>query len=113
MSFTRQFTFETLRSRDSATFTGSYQTLGTPLTQAASLIKIVNNSSVLVLISVDGTNNHDVIPANSFALYDITANTTEEGGSIFIKKGTQFYVSGSASTGLVYLTVAYVRKNAE
>ncbi|OGT44277.1 MAG: hypothetical protein A3F13_02605 [Gammaproteobacteria bacterium RIFCSPHIGHO2_12_FULL_40_19] len=113
MSFTRQLFWETRKSRDSATFTGSYQTLGSALSNAASLIKIVNDSAVDIDISTDGTNDHDFIPANGFTLYDVTANTTQEGGSIFIKKGTQFYVKGSASTGSVYLVAQYVRRTGE
>ena len=45
---------EALRSRDSATFTGAYQTLGTTLNFASPLLKFVNNSTVLVTISWDG-----------------------------------------------------------
>lgn len=110
MSYSRQLTYEVLRSRDSATFTGSYQTLGTPLEHPASIVKIVNNSSVIVTISIDGTNDHDILPAGSFTLYDVTSDSPYESGSIFVKSGTQYYVKGSASTGSVYLVVQYVKQ---
>lgn len=109
---TTQIEYETLRSRDSATFTGSYQTLGTPLEHPAVLVKMVNNSDVLVTISVDGTTDHDILPAGSFWLYDITSDSPHT-SSIYRKQGTQFYVKGSASTGSVYLVSLYVKQIAQ
>lgn len=107
--YTRKLVYDTIRSIDSATFTGAYQTLGTSFSNAMSLIKIVNNSGALITISTDGVNDMDVIPANSFTLYDITTNAPEESGSIFVPIGTQYYVKASASTGLVYLVCQYVQ----
>lgn len=109
MSDTRRLTYEPLRSIDSATFTGSYQTLGSPLDHPSAIIKLVNNSTVLVTISIDGAEDFDVAPANSFWLYDNTANSKHETDSIFVAKGTQYYVKGSAGTGLVYLAVQYIK----
>ena len=102
----KQITYDTLRSRDSATFTGSYQTLGSVLTHPASIIKIYNNSTVLVTISIDGTSDHDILPANSFFLYDETANSPHT-NNVYMRAGTQFFCKGSAGTGLVYLVVQY------
>jgi len=107
-SFTKKLIYDVMRTIDSATFTGSYQALGTPLANPSSLIKIVNNSTVLITVSTDGVNDHDVVPGTSFTLYDVTANSLSETGSIFIPVGTQYYVKGSAGTGLVYLVVQYV-----
>ena len=111
MSYTRKLVYETRRSIDSATFTGSYQALGGPLLHPASLIKLVNNSTVLVDISIDGVNDHDVAPGTSFWLYDVTSDSPFESGSIFVSKGTQYYVKGSAGTGLVYLVVQHVQQD--
>lgn len=106
---TSQIEYEVLRSIDSATFTGSYQALGTPLANPAIIVKLVNNSTVLITISIDGVNDYDVAPAASFFLYDIASDSPGT-SSIFRKKGTQFYVKGSAGTGLVYLSVQYVKQ---
>lgn len=106
---TSQIEYETLRSIDSATFTGSFQALGTPLDHPAVLVRMVNNSDVLVTVSVDGVNSHDVLPAGSFWLYDIASDSPET-STIYRKKGTQYYVSGAAGTGSVYLVVLYVRQ---
>lgn len=98
---------ENLRSIDSATFTGVYQAVGPVLAHPASLVKFVNNSNVTVLISWDGINDNDVIPANSFALYDIEANHSTY-NECSIRKGTQFYVKAAVGIGLVYITVLYI-----
>ena len=99
---------EVLRSRDSATFTGSYQTIGSVLAHPSALVKFVNNSNVLVTISWDGVDDHDIIPANSFALYDIETNSGHSSRGLSVPARTQFYVKGSAGAGLVYITVLYI-----
>lgn len=90
--------WETLRSINSATLTGGYDALGTALQNPGFIVKMVNNSDVLVTVSIDGVNDIDVCPAGSFWLYD-------EGNDL--PAGTQFYVSGTAGTGLIYLAVQY------
>lgn len=97
---------ETLRSRDSATFTGSYQTLGSPLSNTSRIIKVTNDSTVDVTFSWDGTNDHEFIPAGSFILLDFTANRAWD-AVLVVAAQTQFYVSGAAGTGSVYLSSYY------
>lgn len=104
MGYTTRVEWETLRSIDSATFTGSYQALGTPLANAAYKLKLVNNSTSLITISKNGTSDIDVAPANSFWLYDEDVTQNHEG----VPKNTQIFVKGSAGTGLVYLVVKYL-----
>jgi|ERR1700679_1244198 len=95
-------------SINSATFTGSYQALGSPITHAGTIIKIVNNSTVAVDVSVDGVNDHDIVPGMSFTLYDYTANSPFTDDPSYRKLGTQYYVKGSSGTGSVYLVVQYI-----
>src|SRR5574338_128171 len=100
--------YEALRSIDSATFTGSYQAVGTPLTHAARKVKFKNLSNQIVTISTDGTNDMDVFQANSGDSDDISANSN--GGyieAVMFPVGTQFYVKGSAGTGSFYIVVQY------
>ena len=93
---------DALRSVDSATFAGAYVVIGGPLTRPVRLIKFVNNSNQLVTISWDGVHDHDILPAGSFTLYDLTSNEVKDDGW-YVAVGTQFYVKGAAGTGLVYL----------
>lgn len=104
---------ETIRSRDSATFTGSYQTLGSVLSNPIRILKIVNNSNVDVTLSWDGTNDHDFIPASSAFILDVATNRQSLNygtGQLYIGQATQFYIKGSAgggNSGLVYLVAFY------
>jgi len=107
MAYTSRIAWETLRSIDSATFTGSNQALGTPLANPSYICKLVNNSTSLVIISIDGINDVDVAPSNSFWLYD-EGKVGLNGGYPALPQGTQIYVRGSAGTGLVYLVSQYI-----
>ena len=91
MAYSSRLAWETLRSRDSATFTGSYQTLGTPLVNPSYILKLVNNSTVLVTISIDGSTDIDIAPAGSFWLYD-EGKVGGSGQIPAITGGTQIFV---------------------
>lgn len=106
-NYTSRLTWEPLRSINSATFTGSYQALGTPLVFPSYISKLVNNSTVLVTVSTDGVTDMDVAPANSFWLYD------EDKGEQYqmLPEGTQIYVKGSAGVGFVYFVSQYIYQN--
>lgn len=97
-----------LRSINSATFTGSYQALGTPLTNGARIIKFTNASSVAATISWNGVDDHEYLPANSFVLIDVSG-ARENAQFLEVQSGTQFYIKGSAGSGLFYLSVYYGR----
>lgn len=107
MSYTGKIKWETLRSIDSATFTGSYQALGTALDNPSYICKLVNNSNRLVTISIDGVNDHDIAPAGSYWLYD-EGKVSISGHLPALPKGTTIYVKGSAGTGSVYLVSQYI-----
>src|SRR5260221_14117722 len=107
MSFTERISWETLRSIDSATLTGSYQNLGVPLAHPGYIVKMVNNSTVLVTVSIDGINDIDVAPANSFWLYD-EGKVGLNSGRPALPQGTQIMVKGAAGIGLIYLVSQYL-----
>ena len=101
--------FEELRSIDSATFAGAYLDLGTPFENPLRAFKITNNSNVDVLVSYDGgTTDHEIVPAGSFFLFDITSNRVWD-AELVIAAQTQVSVNGSAGVGLVYLSAYYAR----
>lgn len=105
--FTNRLAWETLRTFDTATLTGSYQLVGTALTKQSYILKMINNSNVLVTVSIDGATDIDVLPSNSFFLYDeaTLVNPFPAG----IPKGTQFFVKGGTpGVGLVYLVNQYI-----
>jgi hypothetical protein len=99
--------YEAIKSIDSATFTGSYQAIGTATAHEGRIFKIVNNSNVGVTISTDGSTDMDFIPASTFVLYDLGTNRGNPTASLVLQKGTQFYIKASSGTGLVYVVVVY------
>lgn len=110
MAYSTKIAWETLRSLDSATLSGAYQAIGTPLQQASYILKLVNNSNTLVTISIDGVTDIDVAPANSFWLYDEYKGIVREG----VPQGTQIYVKSAAAVvgvGLIYLVSQYLVKS--
>jgi hypothetical protein len=107
MAYTSRIEWENLRSFNSTGLTGTYQALGTPLLHPCFKLKIVNNSNVLITISDDGVNDKDVVPGNSFVLYDETISAST-GYIPALQQGTQIYVKGSAGTGLIYLVSQYI-----
>lgn len=107
MSYTTRISWETLRTIDAATLTGSYQNLGTPLVHPSYICKLVNNSTSLVTISIGGVDDIDVAPASSFWLYD-EGKVGLSSAIPALPKGTQFMVKGSAGSGSIYLVSQYI-----
>lgn len=110
MSYTSKVAWETLRSVDSATFAGTYVAVGSPLAHPSYICKLVNNSTVLVTVSIDGSTDIDVAPAGSFWLYD-EGKVASSGSQPALPQGTQIFVKGVAGTGLVYLVTQYIVVN--
>ncbi len=108
MSYTNRIAWETLRSLDSATLSGSYVAVGTALLHPSYKLKMVNNSNVLVTVSINGTTPIDVCPANSYWLYDETQAQFNSANLPAVPSGTQIFVSGSAGVGLIYLVSQYL-----
>lgn len=92
------------QSLDGTAFDNTYQAFPLAFTSPIILFKIVNNSNVDVDISVDGSTDHDFVPAGGFSLYDLRANKGHE-VNFGMKQETQFYVKGAvaADSGNVYL----------
>lgn len=108
MSYTNRIAWETLRSLDSATLSGGYLALGTPLLFPSYKLKMVNNSNVLVTVSINGTSDIDVCPANSYWLYDESQAQFNTANFPTVSAGTQIFVNGSAGVGLIYLVSQYL-----
>ena len=103
--------FETLRTLAFGALSTSYAALGTPITHSLRMFRIINNTNGALNISLDGTNDHMLVPATSFVLYDVAANG--QSASFRIQNGSQFYAKiitgGTASSGQVSLECIYAR----
>jgi hypothetical protein len=111
MSTTGKLTWEVLRSLDTSTMSSSstYYNVGTPLLYPSYKLKMVNNSNVLVTVSIDGVHDYDVCPAGSFWLYDETQAQINAGNAPAIPANTQISIkAASAGVGLVYLVSQYL-----
>ena len=93
-----------IRSIAASTFTGALQAVGTPTLRGIRIIKFINNTTVPVFVSWDGSGSilNDFVPANSFCLYDVASDKTHD-DNWYVRVGTQFYVEGSAGTGSFYI----------
>ncbi len=95
---------------DSATFTGAYQAINpTGLPFPCILIKIVNGSTVPIVISTDISLSagQDVYPANSAGVYDLQTNALPVSEAACFPAGTIFYVKAAAGVGFVSLVGIY------
>lgn len=114
---TNRVTWELLRTLDSSTMVSSstyYPLLNSggkaaPLLFPSYKLKMVNNSNVLVTISIDGVSDYDVCPANSYWLYDETQAQFSTASTPAIGQGTQISCkAASAGIGLIYLVSQYL-----
>jgi hypothetical protein len=111
MAQTNRITWEILRKLDSSTMSSSstYYNVGSPLLYPSYKLKMVNNSTVLVTVSIDGVNDYDVCPGSSYWLYDETQAQISTSNSPAIPAGTQISCkAASAGTGLIYLVSQYL-----
>ena len=108
-ALTTRIAWETLRSRLGSTFDNSYQTLGTALAHPSYILKMVNNTTVDVTVSINGTSDIDVCPAGSFWLYDESRYIPGVSPMPALPQGTQIFVKGAvAGTGTIYLVTHYL-----
>jgi hypothetical protein len=114
MSSTNRITWELLRTLNSATMSSAttWYNVGGPLLYPSYKLKMVNNSNVLVTVSIDGVNAYDVCPATSFWLYDETQAQISTANTPAIPAGTQISCqAASAGTGNIYLVSQYLVHN--
>lgn len=106
--------FEPLRSALFSSITTSYTPIGSGFSNPNRLLKVTNLTDGNLLISFDGVNDHDIVAASGFFLYDFCSNKSSTSGLLEQPLGTVVYVksTGSAPTqGSVYVTVIYASQN--
>jgi hypothetical protein len=104
-NFANKFYFEPLRSIAFGAISSSYAPVGAPLSDTARKVKFVNTTNAGVMLSLDGVTDHDYIPSNGFALYDLVDSSNIDQQKPEIPLGTQFYVKGTPSSGTFYIVV--------
>jgi len=97
-----------LTTFDSSGLTGAYQAINAAgLPNPCFFIRIVNDSDADVTLSYDGTNNHDFLAAGQVLEINAQSNHRQSTGAANFAQGTRVSVTGSAGTGLIYLSGYY------
>jgi hypothetical protein len=99
--------WDLLRSLSSGSVSGTYAAVGTAFTYPVRILKIVNNSTEDVTVSVDGTNDYDYVPMGGFVLYDAGTNRGNPSAELVFRQGTQIFVKGTSGSGSVYVVTLY------
>lgn len=107
MAYGRRVEFEAVREVAFGGIGAGYAALGTAVSDNVRMISISNATNADVYISFDGTTNHIRLAANSFKLFDFTANKVREDG-FFLANQTTIYqkrVSGAPTSGSLWVEV--------
>lgn len=85
----------------------AYAAIGAAVATPVRIFILTNLTDVDVDVSVDGVNDHFILPTNTFKLIDITANKVRDDG-FFLREGTIFYIKqtvGAPTLGSVYVEI--------
>jgi len=108
MSYPNRVSMDAIRTLAFGGIGGAYAAVGAALTAEARIFQITNLCNTSMLFSLDGVNDHFIVPANSFILIDVTANKVRDDG-FFLRVGTIFWVKQvvAPASGSVYVTVIH------
>lgn len=100
---------DTLRTLAFGSITTSYVAVGSALSHAARMFRLINPTDGDMIFSLDGVNGEFFVPAGSFVLYDLCTNREKNGELFVLQIGSQFYVKYSSAPSLsaVYIEVIY------
>jgi hypothetical protein len=104
--------YEPLRSVLFSGISGTYVGVGVPFESPARIIKVTNFTNKNILVSLNGIEDHDIVAANGFFLYDYCSNKSSAGGLLEQPQGDRMYIKAEAADnlptiGTVYITVVY------
>lgn len=100
--------FDPIRSIAFGSVTNSYQNLGVPFGHAMRVLHFINNTDGNIMISFDGVNDNIFVAANTFSLYDLTAQ--EDINEMFrYQVGSQLQIKyiSAPTTGTFYVVAVY------
>lgn len=78
------------------------------LTDAVCILRIINNSNVVVVISYDGVTDNDFLPANSILQLDFQTNAVPNNNVALLSKGTRIYALGAVGVGFIVVTGYFI-----
>lgn len=104
---------EPLRSLAFGSIGASYMGVGSAFEHPIRILKFFNLTDVSMLVSLDGVEDHDILPPMGYMILDLTANKTREQGW-YLAEGQRVYVrylSGAPTLGSFYVTTYYGLEN--
>jgi len=99
---------QALRSLAFGSVAAGYTAVGAALALPARLAYFFNGTDAAVIISWDGTTDHQFLPAGGFLLLDIATNATKFANSCVVPAQTRFFVkraAGAPSSGDFYISL--------
>jgi len=102
--------YEPLRSLAFGSITANYQAIGLPFANPVRILKVTNLTDSTMLISLNGIDDHDVVPASGYFLYDYASNKANAAGLLEQPQGDRIYTKASGGlpgVGSIYVTVVY------
>lgn len=102
--------YEPLRSILFSGISGTYAGVGTPFANPVRILKVSNLTNQNMIISLNGVDDHDVVAAGGFFLYDYASNKSEAAGLLEQPQGDRIYVKAESTlpaSGRLYVTVVY------
>ena len=109
MSYRNRFRIDPIRTAAFGVIGVNYSAVGTSLTEPARIFILNNLTDASVFFSIDGINDHFILPPNGFKLIDVTTNKVRDDG-FFVSDGTVFYVkrvSSAPTSGSVYIEIIH------
>lgn len=104
-----RFKAEPIRSLAFGAIGAAYSGIGTAVNHPIRQFLVTNLTDADLMFSLDGIDDHFVVPANGFFLNDISSNKSTSVQGWFLAEGTRIYVKdiGASTSGAVYLSVFY------
>lgn len=100
-----------LRSLPFGDIGADYVAIGNALPAPAIIAKIYNGTDIDLLISQDGSEDHDIIPSSATAMIDINTNHTSSSG-LYLRKGDVLFAKRigdvNPTTGSIFLTTWFI-----
>lgn len=102
--------FETLRTLAHGSISGNYALVGSLFSHPVRMLKIWNDTDANILISYNGTDTHDFIPAKSGNIYDYASNKVSPVGQleqsaqegVWVKQETAGPTNGNVCVTVIY-----------
>jgi len=112
-TFNIRIKYEDLRSLAFGSISGTYAKIGASFANPIRLLKITNTTDADIIISFNGVDDKDVLPARTSEIWDYGSNKGLSGATLDQSQGESVYVKqvSAPSSGSVYVTALYASRS--